>query len=131
PGMVLMAMVSWLEVVLLDADATQGLVIALDIPLGLGMAMVMTPLLTLSLGALPRSLYCHRSAILNTLQQLAAALGTAVFIALLTLGAAVATASGDSAQVAQASGASWAFAFGGVITTAAVVLACTLRANPA
>ena len=131
PGMVLMAVVSWLEVVLLDADATQGLVIALNIPLGLGMAMVMTPLLTLSLGALPRSLYGHGSAILNTLQQLAAALGTAVFIALLTLGAAVATASGASAQVAQASGASWAFAFGGVITTAAVVLACTLRANPA
>src|SRR5699024_9070707 len=81
------------------------------------------------LGALPRSLYGHGSAILNTLQQLAAALGTAVFIALLTLGAAVATASGASAQVAQASGASWAFAVGGVITTAAVVRASKLRAN--
>lgn len=131
PGIALMALVSWFEVVLLDADATAGLIIALNVPLGMGMAMVMTPLLTLSLGALPRSLYGHGSAILNTLQQLAGALGTAVFIALLTLGAVIATRAGASAQVAQATGASWAFVFGGVITTAGVVLACTLRRMPA
>src|SRR5699024_11959306 len=106
------AVLSWPEVVLRVADATQRRIAARSTPLGLGMAMVVTPLLTLSLGALPRSLYGHGSAILSTLRQLAAALGSAVFIALLTLGAAVATASGDSAQVAQASGASWAFAFG-------------------
>ncbi|MGO3289582.1 MFS transporter, partial [Brachybacterium sp.] len=131
PGMALMAVVSWLEVFLLDADATQGLIIALNIPLGIGMAMVMTPLLTLSLGALPRSLYGHGSAILNTLQQLAGALGTAVFIALLTLGAVIAAESGASAQAAQASGISWAFVFGGVITTVATVLAITLKSTPA
>ncbi|MGO1225792.1 MAG: DHA2 family efflux MFS transporter permease subunit [Brachybacterium sp.] len=131
PGMALMAVVSWLEVFLLDADATQGLIIALNIPLGIGMAMVMTPLLTLSLGALPRSLYGHGSAILNTLQQLAGALGTAVFIALLTLGAVIAAESGASAQAAQASGISWAFVFGGVITTVATVLAITLKTTPA
>jgi len=131
PGIALMATVSWLEVLLLDGDATQGLIIALNIPLGIGMAMVMTPLLTLSLGSLPRSLYGHGSAILNTLQQLAGALGTAVFIALLTLGAAVAAGSGASEQAAQASGISWAFVFGGVITTAAIGLALTLKPVPA
>ncbi|MGO1482045.1 MAG: MFS transporter, partial [Brachybacterium sp.] len=62
---------------------------------------------------------------------LAGALGTAVFIALLTLGSAIAVESGASAEIAQASGASWAFAFGGVVTTVAVVLAFTLKANPA
>ena len=131
PGAALMALVCWLEVVLLDAEATQGHVVALNIPLGIGMAMVMTPLMALSLGALPRELYGHGSAILNTLQQLAGALGTAVFIALLTLGAVVASESGASEQLAQASGASWAFAFGGIMTTAAIVLACTLKRNPA
>ncbi|WP_245822499.1 DHA2 family efflux MFS transporter permease subunit [Brachybacterium avium] len=131
PGAALMALACWLEVVLLDGDATQGLIIALNIPLGIGMAMVMTPLMALSLGALPRSLYGHGSAILNTLQQLAAALGTAVFIALLTLGSAVAAAAGASTGVAQASGAGWAFAFGGVLTTAATILAVTLRGTAA
>ncbi|AXK44212.1 DHA2 family efflux MFS transporter permease subunit [Brachybacterium saurashtrense] len=127
PGAALMAASSWLAMVLLDGEASQGLVIALNVPLGLGMAMVMTPLMALSLGALPRAQYGHGSAILNTLQQLAAALGTAVFIALLTLGAAVAAQGGASGPIAQAAGASWAFSAGGVMTSIAVVLACTLR----
>ncbi|NMA76443.1 MAG: DHA2 family efflux MFS transporter permease subunit [Actinomycetales bacterium] len=131
PGMALMALVCWLEVFLLDDSATRGLIIALNIPLGIGMSLVMTPLMTLSMGSLPRDLYGHGSAILNTLQQLAGALGTAVFIAMLTLGAAVAIDGGTSACTAQASGASWAFVFGGVVTTAAAVLACTLKQDPA
>ncbi|MGO2822652.1 MAG: MFS transporter, partial [Brachybacterium tyrofermentans] len=131
PGAALMAIVCWLEVLLLDAESSQGLIVALNVPLGIGMAMVMTPLMALSLGALPRSLYGHGSAILNTLQQLAGALGTAVFIALLTLGSVLAVESGATAQAAQASGATWAFAFGGIMTTIAVVLAATLKNNPA
>ena len=112
---------------LLDGDATQGMVIALNVPLGIGMSMVMTPLMALSLGALPKELYGHGSAILNTLQQLAGALGTAVFIALLTLGAAVAAESGAGAELAQASGATWAFVAGGVMCSIAALLATTLR----
>src|SRR5699024_5754109 len=130
PGVALMALVCWLEVLLLAADSTVGLIVALNVPLGIGMAMVMTPLMALSLGALPRELYGHGSAILNTLQQLAGALGTAVFIALLTLGALHAADSGASPEVAQADGSAWAFAFGGVLTTVAVGLALTLRAIP-
>ncbi|MGP9538032.1 MDR family MFS transporter [Brachybacterium sp. AOP43-C2-M15] len=131
PGIALMALVCWLEVILLDAESTTGMIIALNVPLGLGMAMVMTPLMTLSLGALPRSLYGHGSAILNTLQQLAGALGTAVFIAMLTLGAVVSAQTGASEQVAQAHGATWAFAVGGVMCTIGLALAVTLRAHPA
>ena len=127
PGAALMALVSWASMLLLDGDATQGLVIALNVPLGIGMSMVMTPLMALSLGALPKELYGHGSAILNTLQQLAGALGTAVFIALLTLGAAVAAESGAGAELAQASGATWAFVAGGVMCSIAALLATTLR----
>jgi DHA2 family lincomycin resistance protein-like MFS transporter len=127
PGAALMALVSWASMLLLDADASQGLIVALNVPLGIGMSMVMTPLMALSLGALPKELYGHGSAILNTLQQLAGALGTAVFIALMTLGAAVAAESGAGATLAQASGATWAFVAGGVMCTIATALAATLR----
>ena len=127
PGAALMALVSWASMLLLDADATRGLIVALNVPLGIGMSMVMTPLMALSLGALPKELYGHGSAILNTLQQLAGALGTAVFIALMTLGAAVAAESGAGAALAQASGATWAFVAGGVMCTIATALAATLR----
>lgn len=129
PGIALMSLVCWLEVLLLDEHSSQGLIVALNIPLGIGMSMVMTPLMALSLGSLPRSLYGHGSAILNTLQQLAGALGTAVFIALLSLGAVIAAESGASAQVAQASGITWAFMAGGIMTALGTVLAATLRST--
>ena len=127
PGIALMAAVCWLEVLLFGESTTTALVVALNVPLGIGMALVMTPLLALSLGALPRSLYGHGSAILNTLQQLAGAFGTAVFIAMLSLGAMLASERGASAAAAQAHGVLWAFAMGGVLCTIGVVLATTLR----
>jgi len=130
PGMALMALVCWLEVLLLDADSTVGLIVALNVPLGIGMAMVMTPLMALSLGALPRELYGHGSAILNTLQQLAGALGTAVFIALLSIGAGLAIERGVDPGLAQADGIVLAFAFGGIWATLAIILAFTLKRLP-
>ena len=131
PGTICMAAVMWLQFALLDADSTRGLIIALNVVFGIGMAMVMTPLMTHSLSSLPRDLYGHGSAILNTLQQLAGALGTAVFIALLTIGAGLAVERGVDSGLAQADGIVLAFAFGGVWATLAIVLACTLKPLPA
>ena len=53
-----------------------------------GLALMMTPLMTESLGALPDHLYSHGSAIIATLQQVAGALGTAVFVTVAALGSA-------------------------------------------
>ena len=75
PGAILLAGGQWwLSTV--DADATAGLVVAMHVVFCVGMAMLMTPLMTVALGALPRELYGHGSAIMNTLQQLAGAAGT-------------------------------------------------------
>ena len=43
-------------------------------------AFMLTPLFTIALGSLPRQLYTHGSAIVGTVQQLAGAFGTAVFV---------------------------------------------------
>jgi hypothetical protein len=76
---------------LLLTDATPvGLIIALNVVFGMGMSMVMTPLMTLALSSLPRELYADGSASMNTLQQLAGAIGTALFVAMLTVGSAAA-----------------------------------------
>src|SRR5699024_12554427 len=56
PGAGFMAAVLWLQFALLDAGSTRGLVIALNVVFGIGMAMVMTPLMTHSLSSLPREL---------------------------------------------------------------------------
>ncbi|WP_448854509.1 hypothetical protein [Corynebacterium frankenforstense] len=53
-----------------------GLVVVIIMVFNLGMALVMTPLMTVSLSSLPMSLYSHGSAIMNTLQQLGGGAGT-------------------------------------------------------
>ncbi|WP_235912198.1 DHA2 family efflux MFS transporter permease subunit [Ruania zhangjianzhongii] len=50
------------------------------------LGLMMTPLMTDSLGALTDDLYSHGSAILATLQQVAGALGSAVFVTVAALG---------------------------------------------
>lgn len=49
----------------------------------LSLAAVFTPVFTLGLGALPAHLYSHGSSMLGTLQQVAAALGTALVVAVM------------------------------------------------
>ena len=87
------------------------------IAVNVAMAMVMTPLLTASLSALPNALYSHGSAILNTLQQLGGAAGTAVLIGVMSLRVA--------AGATQAEGSASAFVAGvvaSIIALAAVSL---------
>src|SRR5690625_17335 len=89
----------------------------------IGMAMIMTPLMTASLGSLPRALYGHGSAIVNTLQQLAGATGTAILIAAMSIGASKAAADGAGAVAAQVTGTREAFVLGGIVGPVAVVSA--------
>jgi MFS transporter, DHA2 family, lincomycin resistance protein len=131
PGMALMALGFWLQFAFLDEHATVGTVIAFNVIFGIGMAAVMTPLMALALGSLPRELHADGSAILNTLQQLAAAIGTALFIALLSLGTAAATTAGAAPAAAMATGINWPFAVGGVLTLLAAVLAVSIKRLPA
>ena len=54
--------------------------VGLHILLMLSLAAAFTPVFTLSLGALPQHLYSHGSSMLATLQQVAAAFGTALVV---------------------------------------------------
>jgi DHA2 family lincomycin resistance protein-like MFS transporter len=83
--------------------------------------MLMTPLMTVALGALPRELYGHGSAIMNTLQQLAGAAGVAVLIAAMTVGAGAAASDGAPEALALVLGSQDAFVVGGVLGLVAVV----------
>lgn len=96
----------------------------------LGMALVMAALMTASLGSLPKHLYGHGSAIVNTLQQLAGAAGSAILVAAMTLGLGRARQGGATEAVAQAAGTQWAFVVGSVLTLVAVGMAFTIRRQP-
>ncbi|MBB2989962.1 DHA2 family lincomycin resistance protein-like MFS transporter [Mycolicibacterium iranicum] len=64
----------------LGGDSPLWEVVALQTVMMLGLALMFTPLMTDALGVLPDRLYSHGSAILTTLQQVAGAAGTALFI---------------------------------------------------
>lgn len=98
------------------ADARVAVVIAVHTAFCIGLALVMTPLMTVSLASLPQRLYGHGSAIVNTLQQLGGALGTATMIGVLTI-----TAS-SPAPADQARGTTAAFVVGCAIALAIAVL---------
>ena len=88
------------------------------------LGLMMTPLLTQALAVLPHALYSHGSAILTTLQQVAGAAGTAVFVTVAALGAANASGAPDEA------GLRTAFMFAGVVGVLAVVAAFFVRPVP-
>ena len=80
-----------------------------QIAMSLGLASSFTPLFSASLGSLERSLYSHGSAVLNTLQQVGGAAGTAVLISIYSSALHSGEAEGLSVAEAGAPGANMAF----------------------
>jgi DHA2 family lincomycin resistance protein-like MFS transporter len=120
PGAVAMATALWLFTTLGPTSPLE-LVIGIHVVLMVGLSFMMTPLMTESLGVLPEHLHSHGSAILSTLQQVAGALGTAVFVTVAALGSAPEAVSPD------ADGLHAAFVTAGVIAIVAVLTALFVR----
>lgn len=85
PGLILIVLSIWLFTGL-TSEWSRGHVIAVNILMMVGISLVMMPAQTTALNQLPRSLYPHGTAIMNTLQQVAGAIGTALFISVMTSG---------------------------------------------
>lgn len=86
PGLVLLC-ISIFLFSNIDASWTGGYVIFLHVMMMIGISMVMMPAQTTALNQLPRLLYPHGTAIMSTLQQVAGAIGMALFISIMTAGA--------------------------------------------
>ncbi|AZV45158.1 DHA2 family efflux MFS transporter permease subunit [Peribacillus asahii] len=85
PGMVIVTIVLWLfSSVSMDTAIT--FVVALHIFLMIGVSMIMMPAQTNGLNQLPPQFYPDGTAIMNTLQQVAGAIGTAVAITIMSAG---------------------------------------------
>lgn len=126
PGMIVAAAALW-GMASFDATTSSGWVIAVHMTLNLGLGFVFTPLLTSALGSLPRPLYPHGSAIVGTIQQVAGAAGTALFVTLMSVGAAGALAGGSDPVAATNAGVHTAFLTGAIVASVAVILACFVR----
>lgn len=127
PGAVLAAAGLWGYALLLGPTTTAGLVTALHVTLSAGLGLLFGPLMTTALGALDRPQYPHGSALLSTLQQVAAATGTAVFITVLTVGTAAGLAAGAGQTEATMRGVHTAFLTGAVVHLVSLVGAFRVR----
>jgi len=113
----------------LGVGSSWVVLLAAHIVLMLSLAFLFTPAFSSSLGSLPPQLYSHGSATIATLQQVAGAAGTAVFVALYATGL---TSSGKvdlalPSAAAAASGAHLAFVAGGILSLVVIVLALFVR----
>ncbi|MFF3437547.1 MDR family MFS transporter [Streptosporangium sp. NPDC002721] len=94
-----------------------------------GLAATFTPVFTLGLGAVPPPLYSHASSILSTLQQVAAAVGTALVITVMSARADTLESAGVTTALATLDGMRLAFVVGAVLSVAVIVTALLLPAR--
>ena len=101
-------------------------VLVAHVLLMVSLAGVFTPVFTLGLGALPPHLYSHGSSLLGTLQQVAASIGTAVVVTVMSWRAAGLVDGGATPLDALVGGMRWAFGIGALISVGVLVLAFQL-----
>ncbi|MNW46144.1 Multidrug export protein EmrB [compost metagenome] len=85
PGLTIAVISLWQFTRFNEATST-GFIVSVHIALMIGIALVMMPAQTTGLNQLPRNLHPHGTAILNTLQQVAGAIGTALYISIMSGG---------------------------------------------
>ena len=88
-----------------------------------GIGFFFTPLFSLTMGSVAPHLYSHASATVGSLQQVAGAAGTAVFITVFTIAGASATALSATDAEAVTTGTHQAFLLGAIVWLITPVLA--------
>jgi DHA2 family lincomycin resistance protein-like MFS transporter len=126
PGSVL-TVLSMLGLSTVRPDSSWLLVLASHVVLCLGLSMMFTPLFTTALAGLTPALYSHGSAALNTVQQVAGAAGTALFIALFSARSESLAGQGVAEAESLTGGAQLAFLVGGAVLATALLIGLTLR----
>lgn len=130
PGAAITSIALW-SMSMFGTDTPVAMVVAVHVVMSVGLALMFTPLLTSALGSLPHHLYSHGSATVSTLQQVAGAAGTALFVTVMTRRSVSELESGASMVEATASGVHAALFYGGVISALAVMVALFVRNTPA
>ncbi|UQV54476.1 MDR family MFS transporter [Corynebacterium pseudodiphtheriticum] len=126
PGAFLMAAGTWLFSTI-GTDSQSWQLVIFHVIFAFGFGLLMTPMMTTALSSLTGELYSHGSAILTTLQQLAAAAGTALLMVVLTRGTESGLGAGLPEAAATAEGVRAAFVVAAVMVTAMVPVTFFIR----
>lgn len=95
--------------------------------LSIGLAFLFTPLFALSLSSVPPQLYSYASATIGTLQQLAGAAGTALFVTVMTIISTGLRSGGASDVEALAGGMRSAFLIGAIASLGLIAISIILK----
>lgn len=115
---------------LLGPSTPLAVVVGWHLVLMSGLALVLPPAFTISLGSLPMHLYSHGSSLLGTVQQVAAAVGTALSVTLLSARSAALTAAGANPVDAFVGGLRCAFVVAAALALVTVGVALVLPGRP-
>lgn len=126
PGSILVSAVLW-SLTMVTEQTSPWLLLVAHVVLSTGLAFMFTPLFTSALGSVEPRLYSHGSAIVGTVQQVAGAAGTALFVTVLAAGTAAIAATGAAPEVAEAAGIRAAFLVGAILSLLAIVGAFFVR----
>jgi DHA2 family lincomycin resistance protein-like MFS transporter len=120
PGSIVVSGVMW-SFTMVGTETSPWLILAAHMALSLGLAFMFTPLFTSALGSVEPRFYSHGSAIVGTVQQVAGAVGTALFVTVAAAQATAQVSTGTSLAEAEAAGIRSAFLVGAIISLVAVV----------
>ena len=129
PGGIIVSAVLW-SLTFISEHTAAPLIMAAHVMLSLGLAFMFTPLFTSALGSLKPSLYAHGSATVGTVQQVAGAAGTALFVTIMSVRSLELVTSGTAKVTADAAGIQTAFLIGAIISLLAVVGTFFIRRAP-
>lgn len=121
PGAVMLALGQWLYVTV-NSDTGLWMFTINHIVFSIGLALLMTGLLSSALATVEPRLYGHGSAIFNTGQHLGGAIGTTIFVTGMSLLSASKLEAGSDLAHALFSGAHTSFIIGAILATIGVVL---------
>lgn len=130
PGSIVMV-ASLLALSRIGTDTPYGLILANHIVLMISLAMLFTPVFTLSLGDVPMTLYSHGSSMLGTIQQVAGAFGTALVITVMTTRMESRVDAGVPGEEAYTDGIRLAILVAALISAAVIALVLRMPSRPA
>lgn len=120
-GTILASASLWALAFLLNEQSSWTVLLAGHIVFSIGLGFIFTPLFTSSLGSLPKHLYSHGSATVSTMQQVAAAAGTAFFVSIMSGVALSALTEGATQAGAYAAGIHIAFLISAAILSLSII----------
>ncbi len=129
PGSIIVSAVLW-AMTRLGPDTWFGYILGGHVAISVGLALLFTPLFTVSLSSVPPRFYSHGSALLGSIQQVAGAAGVALFVAIMSVQSAALLAAGQPQLQALSGGITTAFLCGAVISLFAIVAAFFIRKAP-